>query len=39
MAHLGATFDATTVDPAAGFELFPVGKYVVQIVGSEMRPS
>jgi hypothetical protein len=39
MAHLGTTFDATTVDPAAGFELFPVGKYVVQIVGSEMRPT
>jgi hypothetical protein len=39
MAHLGATFDATTVDPAAGFELFPVGKYVVQIVASEMRPT
>ena len=39
MADLGATFDATTVDPAAGFELFPVGKYVVQIVGSEMRPT
>ncbi len=39
MAHLGATFDATTVDPAAGFELFPVGKYIVQIVGSEMRPT
>ena len=37
MANLGATFDATTVDPATGFELFPVGKYVVQIVGSEMR--
>jgi hypothetical protein len=37
MANLGATFDATTVDPATGFELFPVGKYIVQIVGSEMR--
>ena len=37
MANLGATFDATTIDPAAGFELFPIGKYVVQIVGSEMR--
>ncbi len=37
MAHLGATFDATTVDPAAGFELLPAGKYVVQIVESEMR--
>ena len=39
MAHLGATFDASTVDPATGFELFPVGKYVVQIVSSEMRPT
>jgi hypothetical protein len=39
MANLGATFDATTVDPATGFELFPVGKYVVQLVGSEMRPT
>jgi hypothetical protein len=39
MAHLGATFDATTVDPAAGFELFPAGQYVVQIVSSEMRPT
>jgi hypothetical protein len=39
MAHLGATFDATTVDPAAGFELFPPARYVVQIVGSEMRPT
>ena len=35
MAHLGATFDATTIDPATGFELFPVGKYVVQIVDGE----
>jgi Protein of unknown function (DUF669) len=39
MAHLGATFDATTVDPAAGFELFPAGQYVAQIVSSEMRPT
>jgi hypothetical protein len=39
MAHLGATFDATTVDPATGFELVPPGKYVVQIVSSEMRPT
>jgi len=37
MANLGATFDATTVDPATGFELFPPAKYVVQIVASEMR--
>jgi Protein of unknown function (DUF669) len=39
MANLGTTFDATTVDPATGFELFPIGKYVVQLVGSEMRPT
>ena len=39
MANLGATFDATTVVPAARVELFHVGKYVVQIVGSEMRPT
>ena len=39
MANLGATFDATTVDPATGFELLPPAKYVVQIVSSEMRPT
>ena len=39
MAHLGATFDASTVDPATGFELIPPGKYVAQIVSSEMRPT
>ena len=39
MANLGATFDATTVDPATAFEILPPGKYVVQIVASEMRPT
>lgn len=38
MANLGSTFDATTVDPNAGYELFPPGRYTVQIVQSEMRP-
>ena len=37
MANLGTTFDANTVDPARPFELLPPGKYVVQIVASEMR--
>ena len=39
MAQLGATFDATTVEPAKPFELLPPGKYVVQIVASELRPT
>ena len=39
MAHLGATFDATTVDPDIGFEILPPGEYVAQIVQSEMRPT
>ena len=37
MANLGTTFDASNVDPARPFELLPPGKYVVQIVASEMR--
>lgn len=37
MAQLGATFDATTVEPNKPYELFPPGRYVVQIVASEMR--
>ena len=36
MANLG-NFDASTVDPSKPFELLPPGKYVVQIVASEMR--
>jgi hypothetical protein len=39
MANLGATFDATTVDPTSSYDLFPPGRYVVQIVQSEMRPN
>ena len=39
MANLGSTFDATTVEPTASYELFPPGRYTVQIVQSEMRPN
>lgn len=37
MAHLGTTFDATTVEPNKPFEILPPGRYVAQIVASEMR--
>jgi hypothetical protein len=37
MAQFGATFDATTVEPSKPIELLPPGRYVVQIVASEMR--
>lgn len=39
MAFLGTTFDATTVEPARAYEVVPAGKYVVQIVESEVRPT
>ena len=39
MANLGATFDATTVEPNKPFEPLPPGRYPVQIVTSEMRPT
>lgn len=39
MANLGATFDATTVDPTTSYEVLPPGTYTVQIVQSEMRPT
>ena len=37
MAQFGATFDATTVEPNKPFDILPLGRYVVQIVASEMR--
>lgn len=37
MAQLG--FDATQVQPNEPFEVIPAGKYKVQIVASEMRPT
>lgn len=37
MAALGQTFDATTIAPNAPREIIPPGKYLGQIVHSEMR--
>jgi hypothetical protein len=37
MAEL--SFDATQIDPSQQFEAIPPGKYKVQIVASEMRPT
>ena len=37
MAQLNQHFDASTVEPAAPYELLPSGRYVAQIVQSEMR--
>ncbi len=39
MAVFAQTFDAANVDPNAGFEVYPAGKYLAQIVASEMRPT
>lgn len=39
MASLGLNFDANTVDPNGDFPLIPPGKYAVQIIGSDMRPT
>lgn len=38
MAIFAQTFDANTVEPS-NFDVFPPGKYLVQIVASEMRPT
>lgn len=37
MAFLGGTFDASTVEPSAPIENLPPGKYVAQIIESEMK--
>lgn len=37
MAQL--TFDATAVEPNQPFEVIPAGKYKVQVVNSEMKPT
>lgn len=39
MAQLGGTFDATQVAPNQPFEVLPAGKYKVQVVDSDMRPT
>ena len=38
MAIFAQTFDANTVAPG-NFDVFPAGKYLAQIVASEMRPT
>jgi hypothetical protein len=37
MASFGHTFDASAVEPFAAYEVLPPGKYLAQIVASEMR--
>lgn len=39
MARLGGTFDASQVEPNQPFEVLPSGKYKVEVVNSEMRPT
>lgn len=39
MAQLGLTFDATAVPPQEAFSVLPAGKYIAQIIASEMRPT
>lgn len=38
MAIFAQTFDANTVEPS-NFDVYPAGKYLSQIVSSEMRPT
>ena len=38
MAIFAQTFDANAVEPS-NFDVFPAGKYLAQIVSSEMRPT
>ena len=37
MASFGQTFDASAIEPSTGYEVLPPGKYLAQIVASEMR--
>ena len=37
MASLGQVFDASTIEPSTTFEVLSPGKYLAQIVASEMR--
>lgn len=37
MASFGQTFDASSVEPSTGYDVLPPGKYLAQIVASEMR--
>lgn len=37
MASFGNTFDATGIEPAKSFEVLPPGRYLAQIVASDIR--
>jgi hypothetical protein len=37
MANLGATFDATAIEPIQSLEVLPPGNYTAQIVNSDIR--
>jgi hypothetical protein len=37
MASFGQTFDASSVEPSSNYDVLPPGKYLGQIVASEMR--
>ena len=37
MASFGQTFDASSVAPSSNYDVLPPGKYLGQIVASEMR--
>ena len=39
MASLNGTFDATEVAPAVPLEVLPPGKYLAQLIESEMAPT
>jgi len=39
MASFGQTFDASSVTPSSNYDVLPPGKYLGQIVASEMRPT
>jgi hypothetical protein len=39
MADFGHTFDASQVEPNTEYEVLPPGKYLAQIINSEMRPT
>lgn len=37
MASFGQTFDASSIEPSSNYDVLPPGKYLGQIVASEMR--
>lgn len=39
MAQLGGTFDSTQVQPQEPFAVIPAGKYKIQAIASEIRPT